>query len=99
MMGCHTGSMTNKTYFAMFTDEGNAEVARLVEQMLTEWTIAADDISKVVFTWERYVEAEHPDFCAKHTEYSDTAVREEVYAFYEDRLTQKFTNIAESTRR
>lgn len=91
--------MTNKTYFAMFTDEGNAEVARLVEQMLTEWTIAADDISKVVFTWERYAEAEHPDFCAKHTEYSDTAVREEVYAFYEDRLAQKFTNIAESTRR
>lgn len=91
--------MTNKTDFAMFTDEGNAEVARLVEQMLTEWTIAADDISKVVFTWERYVEAEHPDFCAKHTEYSDTAVREEVYAFYKDRLAQKFTNIAESTRR
>ena len=78
--------MTNKTDFAMFTDEGNAEVARLAEKMLSEWAIIASDISQVVHTWERYVEAEHPEFCAKHSEYSDTAVREELYSFYEVRL-------------
>lgn len=87
---------TTKTYFAMFTDEGNAEVARLVGQMLTEWAIVADDISKVVRTWERYVEAEHPEFCEKHREYSDTAVRDEVYVYLEDRLSRKFTNLVES---
>ena len=94
--------MTNKTktYFAMFTDEGNAEVARLAEQMLGEWTICASDISRVVHTWERYVESEHPEFCAKHGEYSDTAVRDELYSFFENRLGQaKFTNLTESTRR
>lgn len=91
--------MTSKTYFAMFTDEGNAEVARLTELMLTEWAIVADDISGVVHTWERYVKTQHPDFCIKHGEYSDTAVREEVYSFYEDRLARKFTNLKESSRR
>jgi len=87
---------TTKTYFAMFTDEGNAEVARLVGQMLTEWAIVADDISKVVHTWERYVESEHPEFCEKHSEYSDTAVRDEVYVYFEDRLSRKFTNLDKS---
>ncbi len=92
--------MTKKTDFAMFTDEGNAEVARLAEQMLSEWAIIASDISRVVYTWERYVEAEHPEFCAKHSEYSDTAVREELYSFYEDRLGKpKFTNLTDSARR
>lgn len=91
--------MTKKTNFAMFTDEGNAEVARLVELMLTEWAIVADDIGDVVRTWDRYVKSEHPDFCAKHGEYSDTAVRDEVYSFYEARLSRKLTNLTESARR
>jgi len=88
--------MTKKTDFAMFTDEGNAEVARLVGQMLTEWAIVADDIGRAVRTWDRYVRAEHPEFCEKHPEYSDTAVRDEVYVYLEDRLSRKFTNLVES---
>jgi len=87
---------TTKTYFAMFTDEGNAEVARLVGQMLTEWVIVADSVGKAVHIWERYVESEHPDFCEKHREYSDTAVREEVYDYLTVRLAQKFTNLDKS---
>ena len=91
--------MTKKTDFAMFTDEGNAEVARLVEKMLTEWAIVSDNINRVVHAWERYVEAEHPEFCEKHREYSDTAVRDEVYVYFEDRLSRKFTNLEGSSRR
>ena len=95
MMGRQTVIMTkNKTYFAMYSDEGNAEVARLAEKMLSECAIVADNISKVVHAWERYVESEHSEFCAKHSEYSDTAVRDELYSFFEYRLGDpKFTNI------
>jgi len=93
-------NQTEKTYFAMFTDEGNDEVARLAEQFLGEWTIVADNISQVVHAWERYVESEHPEFCAKHGEYSDTAVREVLYSFFEKRLGErKYTNLTEPVRR
>ena len=98
MMGRQTVTMTNtKTYFAMFTDEGNAGVAQTAEKMLTDCVIVAESISHVVHTWERYVESEHPEFCAKHPEYSDTAVREELYSFFEDQLGEaKFTNLTAS---
>lgn len=91
--------MTSKTNFAMFTDEGNAEVARLVELMLTEWAIVADDIGEVVRVWDRYAKTQHPDFCIKHPEYSDTSTRDEVYSYFEARLARKFTNLRESARR
>lgn len=94
MMGWQTVIMTNtKTYFAMYTPEGNAEVSRLAEKMLHDCLIVADSISAVVHSWEEYVQSEHPDFCAKHTEYSDTAVREEMYVFFANRLGErKYTN-------
>jgi len=86
--------MTNtKNYFAMYTQEGNDEVARLAEKMLADCLIVAESISQVVHAWERYVKSEHPEFCGKHTEYSDTAVREVLYSFFEKRLGErKYTN-------
>lgn len=94
MKGRHTVIMTNtKNYFAMYTQEGNDEVARLAEKMLADCLIVAESISQVVHTWERYVKSEHPDFCEKHTEYSDTAVREVLHSFFEKRLGEcKYTN-------
>lgn len=97
-MGRQTVIMTNtKNSFAMFSQEGNDEVARLAEKMLADYMIVAESISHVVWTWERYVESEHEEFCAKHTEYSDTAVREELYSFFEKQLGEaKFTNLTAS---
>ena len=101
MTGRQTVIMTNtKTYFAMFSDEGNAGIAQTAEKMLTDCVIVAESISHVVWAWERYVESEHQEFCSKHPEYSDTAVREALYSFFEKRLGEaKFTNAtSENTR-
>jgi len=86
--------MTNaENYFAMYTQEGNDEVARVAEQFLADCLIVAESISHVVHTWERYAKSEHPDFCAKHGEYSDTAVRDVLYSFFAKRLGErKYTN-------
>jgi uridine kinase len=94
MMGRQTVIMTNtKNYFAMYTQEGNDEVARLAEKMLADCMIVAESIDHVVHAWEQYVESEHQEFCSKHSEYSDTAVREVMYSFFEKRLGEaKFTN-------
>ena len=98
MMPYNTESMT-KTNYAMFTPEGNAEVARLAELMLEQHLIVADNISQIVHAWERFVQSEHPEFCKAHGEYSDTAVREELFVFFEKRLGErKYTNIGTGTQ-
>jgi len=78
----------------MYTKKGNKEIARLAELMLKEETIFALDIGQVVHQFEQYIESEHSSFCAAHSEYGDTAVRDELYVFFEKRLGEpKFTNI------
>ncbi len=86
--------MTKSHKFAMYTKKGNKEIARLAELMLKEETIFALDIGQVVHQFEQYIESEHSSFCAAHSEYGDTAVRDELYVFFEKRLGEpKFTNI------
>ncbi len=86
--------MTKSHKFAMYTKKGNKEIARLAELMLKEETIFALDIGQVVHQFEQYIESEHKSFCAAHSEYGDTAVRDELYVFFEKRLGEpKFTNI------
>jgi len=78
----------------MYTKKGNKEIARLAELMLEEQTILALDIGQVVHQFEQYIESKHSSFCAAHSEYGDTAVRDELYEFFEKRLgAPKFTNI------
>ncbi|MCG3773002.1 MAG: hypothetical protein JW384_04228 [Nitrosomonadaceae bacterium] len=86
--------MTKSHKFAMYTKKGNKEIARLAELMLEEQTILALDIGQVVHQFEQYIESKHSSFCAAHSEYGDTAVRDELYEFFEKRLgAPKFTNI------
>ena len=78
----------------MYTKKGNKELGRLAELMLKEQTILALDIGQVVHQFEQYIESKHSSFCAAHSEYGDTAVRDELYVFFEKRLgAPKFTNI------
>lgn len=78
----------------MYTKKGNKEIARLAELMLKEETIFALDIGQVVHQFEQYIESKHKSFCAAHDEYGDTAVRDELYEFFEKRLgAPKFTNV------
>ena len=78
----------------MYTKKGNKELGRLAELMLKEQTILALDIGQVVHDFERYIESDHRSFCETHSEYGDTAVRDELYVFFEKRLgAPKFTNV------
>ena len=78
----------------MYTKKGNKELGRLAELMLKEQTILALDIGQVVHDFERYIESDHRSFCATHSEYGDTAVRDQLYVFFEKRLgAPKFTNV------
>ena len=78
----------------MYTKKGNKELGRLAELMLKEQTILALDIGQVVHDFERYIESDHRSCCATHSEYGDTAVRDELYVFFEKRLgAPKFTNV------
>ena len=86
--------MTKSHNFAMYTKKGNKELGRLAELMLKEQTILALDIGQVVHDFERYIESDHRSFCETHSEYGDTAVRDELYVFFEKRLgAPKFTNV------
>lgn len=88
MLAGNTGGMDTPHNFAMFTDEGNVLLGEIAEQFLGEWAIISSDIDQVVVTFERYIESQHEEFAAKHGEYSDTAVRDELHKWFTRRLTR-----------
>jgi len=69
------------TDFAMFTNEGNIAVAAKLTQVLNETPVGGGITSDELYA--RFSELCEADleFCARHGEWSDTQVREIVYAW------------------
>ncbi len=81
---------TTKTSFAMYTAEGNEQIKKLADQFLNEQTITPFHISQVVYDFGRWVIANHEAFATKHSEFDDTAVREELHVYFDDTLRDGF---------
>ena len=67
------------TNFAMFTDEGNIALAEKLTQALDAMPTGLT-LDEQYARFSELCEAD-PDFCARHGEWSDTQVREIVYAW------------------